>query len=335
MILNPYDRSQSRLRLHIRRAHLRSALSPVAIAIALTGATIHTTAIAGDAATDVVVIESGRADIGSEALIVEKGRSPAQSSRSTRTVATLSLRNRATLEFIDSGDGYIDIAERTAAHMPFVSQTMLARSAATPLEIFIALGEGQTAPTALVADHVRRAGGTQPRTLSAPPSATLSFDDSVIEPYVCDVYFTEDHWMDDWEAAFAGVTAYSAAAYIHHYPAYTFYPGAAVYYGTGTNRQTYLGACNGSHDHDVTMRVDRWVVTNVTYNPSPQPPTVTWGWGQIDEVLLEDGQKYTYYSGHPNGRYRGRVEGPGGLPVPHQGVAAAWTPSLHLGIATP
>lgn len=330
---NDYDNPGNRLNIGVRRARQRTVLSSVAIG--LTNVAINTAAIAGDARTDVVIVESGRASIASEALIVEQGMSRAHTSRSTRTVATLSLRNGATLEFIDSGDGYIDVAERTATRMPFVSEAMLTQAAATPLEMFMALGEGQTAPSALVADHGRRAGAVQPRTLTAPRSATLSLDDPGLEPYVCDVHFWEDDWLADWEAAFAGVTAFSAAAYIHHFPAYTFYPGAAVYYGTGTNRETYLGACNGSHDYDVTLRIDRWVVTAVTHNPYPQPPTVTWDWGQVDDVLLENGQKYTYYSGHPNGRYRGRVEGPGGLAVPHQGVAAAWTPSFSVGVATP
>lgn len=153
--------------------------------MALTGAAITTAAIAG---TDVVIVESGRVNIATEALIVERGASVARTSRSTRTVATLALRNGATLEFIDSGEGYIDVAERTAARTPFVAEAMFTRSGATPLEIFMALGAGQTAPTSLFADHARRGGAAQPRTLTAPPSTTLSLDDPGLEPYVCDVY---------------------------------------------------------------------------------------------------------------------------------------------------
>lgn len=283
---------------------------------------------------DVAIIESGDAKVASEMLIVERGGTRVPGVDAKRTVASLDLRNGATLIFLEI-DGYVDIVERTATRMPFVAEEMLTRWKATPLEIFKALAPDQPAPSALLADHERRdadGAGSAVRHLAPPPSATLSLDDPGLEPYVCDVYFELDHWMDDWNAAFDGVTAYSAATYIHQFPAFTFYPGAPVYYGTGTNRETYLGACNGSHGHQAMLYVDRWVVTNVTVNPYPQPPTVTWGWGNVFDVTLQDGEKYTYYSGHPHARFRGRVEGIGGMAVPHQGVAAAWTPSFPIGI---
>lgn len=318
--------------------HLRRATGAAAIAFAT--ATLSFSAVAGDDErfVEVAIIESGRAEIASELLIVEQGSNRTPASESSRTVATLTLQNGAIIEFIDSGDGYVDIGERTAQRLPFVTQEMVAQSNATPLEIFKALAPGRRIPNTLVLDHNRRGTGAQAgdaRDLVAPASATFALDDPGLEPYTCDVYFEEDYWVGDWKAAFEGVTQYSAAAYIHHFAAYTFYPGAGVYYGTGTNRQTFLGACNGTYNTQVTMHIDRWVVTNVVFNPSPQPPTVTWGWGKIHDVVLENGQKYTYYSGHPNGRYRGRVEGAGGLPVSHQGVGAAWTPSFPIGFGTP
>jgi len=287
---------------------------------------------------DVAIIESGKTNIASEVLIVEKGASPAHRIGSLRSVAIMTLRNGATLEFIDSGDGHIDVAERTAQLLPFVSHEMLLLWNATPLEIFRTLNPEAPAPQALVADHYRRTAGNangEPRDLAMPASATFAFDAGALEPYVCDPLGIADNWSEDWKAAFAGITTYSAASYLHHFAAYTFYPGAKVYYGTGTNRQTYLGACNGTEDAIVTMSVDRWVVTDVTPNPYPQPPTITWGWGTVDVLELSNGEKYTYYSGHPAGRYRGRVEGPGGMPVSHMGVAAAWTPSFPLGFGGP
>jgi hypothetical protein len=280
---------------------------------------------------DVAIVESGKANVTAEVLIAEKGASPAKKIASARAVATIALRNGATLEFIDTGDGDIDVAERTAHLLPFVSQEMLLRWNATPLEIFRTLNPGALAPQALAADHYRRTAGSEPRDLTMPASATFTFGGGGLEPYICDPFGDVDNWVDDWKAQFAGITSYAAAAYLHHWSAYTFYPGAGVYYGTGTNRQTYLGACNGTEDATVTMSVDRWVVTDITPNPYPQAPTVHWGWGIVDEAELSNGQKYTYYSGHPNGRYRGRVEGEGGMPVSHMGVAAAWTPSFPLG----
>jgi hypothetical protein len=276
---------------------------------------------------DAAIIESGKATIASEVLIVERGARPARPIGSARIVATITLQNGAKLEFINPGDGHIDIAERTAQVVPFVSHEMLLRSNATPLEIFLTLNPGAVAPQALVADHYRTANGG-PRDLAVPASATFEFDDGTVEPYICDPFFLADDWVNDWKAAFAGVTTYSAAVYLHHFPAYTFYPGAGVYYGTGTNRETYLGVCNGTWDVDVIMSVDRWVVTDVS-------PTVTWGWGNVHQVEVANGEKYTYYSGHPTGRYRGRAEGEGGMAVSHMGVAAAWTPSFPLGFGSP
>jgi hypothetical protein len=307
-----------------------------ATAIALAGATPSLPAVAAETErlVEVAIIESGRAEIASEMLIVTRGSDRTPTSESSRSVATLRLPNGASIEFIDSGDGYVDIGERTGERMPFVTPEMLAQSTATPLEIFKALAPGRSIPNILVLDHNRRSTGAHvasARDLVAPASASFALDDPGLEPYTCDVLFIADYWVGDWEEAFEGVTQYSAAAYIHHWPAYTFYPGAAAYYGTGTNRQTYLGACNGTADAQFTMYIDRWVVTNVAPNPSPQPPTVTWGWGNIHDVVLQNGEKYTYYSGHPNGRYRGRVEGL----VSHQGIGAAWTPSFPIGFGTP
>jgi len=317
-----------------------SARTSAFTSLALAAMVLSGSAAAREASplVDVVTIESGRANITSEVLIAEKGASPAHKIASARTVATVALRNGATLEFIDSGDGYVDVAERTAQLLPFVSHEMLLRWNATPLEIFRTLNPGALSPQALVADHYRRTAGNangEPRDLIMPTSATFALDDPGLEPYVCDPSGLADWWPDDWNDAFAGITSYSAATYLHHFPAYTFYPGAAVYYGTGTNRKTYLGACNGTDGSTVTMSVDRWVVTQITFNPFPQPPTVTWGWGIVDEVDLLNGEKYTYYSGHPTGRYRGRVEGAGGMVVSHMGVAAAWTPSFPLGFGSP
>jgi hypothetical protein len=284
---------------------------------------------------DVAIIESGEARVSTGTLIVERGSTRALRAASIRSVASLGLPNGATIEFLES-DGYIDILEHTAIRMPFVAREMLTRWKATPLEIFKALAPGQSAPSALIVDHARRGAdsqNTEVRDLAAPPSISYSLNDPGLEPYVCDPWFEIDNWYADWEDAFDGVTAYSASAYIHHFPAFTFYPGAPVYYGTGTNRETYLGACNGTEGVDVLLSIDRWVVTSITYHPSPQPPTVIWGWASVFDTTLVNGDKYTYYSGHPNGRFRGRVEGAGGLVASHQGVAAAWTPSFSVGIA--
>jgi hypothetical protein len=280
--------------------------------------------------TSVAIIESGDAKVASQTFVIKEGFARVSRAEPPRRIASLNLPNGATIEFLEY-DGYVDILERTAERMPFVAQELITQWQATPLEVFKALSPGETPPSALVADHSRRDRGAA-RSLATPKGATLSLNDPGLEPYVCDPLFMADYWKGDWLDAFAGVTSYAEAAYMHHVHAFTFYPGAPVYYGTGTNRETYLGACNGTQGQQVLLFIDRWVVTNVTFNPQPQPPTVTWGWGNVFDTVLENGEKFTFYSGHPHGRFRGRVEGAGGVAVSHQGAAAAWTPSFPIGI---
>jgi hypothetical protein len=152
---------------------------------------------------DVAIVESGKANVTAEVLIAEKGASPAKKIASARAVATIALRNGATLEFIDTGDGDIDVAERTAHLLPFVSQEMLLRWNATPLEIFRTLNPGALAPQALAADHYRRTAGSEPRDLTMPASATFTFGGGGLEPYICDPFGDVDNWVDDWKAQFA------------------------------------------------------------------------------------------------------------------------------------
>ena len=68
--------------------------------------------------------------------------------------------------------------------------------------------------------------GRQPREADWRSRATIF--------YACDAFGTE--WIEDWKAAFVGITKYRAADYKHnHVSPLTFYPGAPVYYGTNTN----------------------------------------------------------------------------------------------------
>jgi hypothetical protein len=163
------------------------------------------------------------------------------------------------------------------------------------------------------------------------PRETFTFDGSDLEEYPCDSFGYD--WVADWKDTYDGVTKYREATYLHQYPnSYTVYPGAAVYYGTGTNRLTYLGACNGDSEDNLLMEVHRWAVSKVI---DTNPPTVVWDWVKIHEVSIQGYYKYTFYSGHPNGRYRSRVQGEGGSVVEHFGVGAAWTGSFPLTVVSP
>lgn len=273
----------------------------------------------------------------SNGMLVEKLSSrKTVPSRTVSLVATVTLANGATLEFIEVGDGYVGVSEYTSSAAPFATASLVSQWQATPLEIYFAFSAGRTdTPQALVNDHKLRTArasqtGTPPRDLSAAATALLSLGNPGAEEYACDHFGGE--WTKDWRDAFEGVTEQSPAAYIHTFTGYTFYPGAPVYYGTGSNRKTYLGACNGRNSENMIMEVHRWAVSRVVYHPTPTPPTVVWDWVKIQEVPIAQYMKFTFYSGHPAGRYRGYVYGEGGSTIEHGGIGAAWTKSLPVGI---
>lgn len=236
-------------------------------------------------------------------------------------VATVELAHGGAVTFLDLGDGHIGLAEQAPAAAAFVAVPMVQRQQATPLEVYLAFRpDWADLPDRLVRDHQRlamaRGGSPGPRLLAAPAAGASAFDDPGHGSYTCE--HTGVQWVADWKAAFAGITKYRAAAYLHNYPpAYFFYPGAPVYYGTNTNSKTYLGVCNGDDEHELRLEVHRWI-------------SGKWKW--ILTAAVQGGVKYTFYSGIP-ARYRGKTYGAGGETVEHYGVGAAW--SLSPGEATP
>ncbi len=236
-------------------------------------------------------------------------------------VATVNLAGGNTISFLDLGGGAIGIAEMAPARAEFVSVSMIERQQATPLEVYLAVRPaGTEVPQRLVRDHERtamvRSAAPAPRLLGAPTAGGSGLAGTGHGSYTCEP--TGVQWVADWKAAFAGITKYRAAAYAHNYSAaYTFYPGAPVYYGTNTNSKTYLGACNGDDEHQLRMDLHRWVGGK-------------WTWFMT--AGISGGSKYTFYSAIP-ARYRAKTYGAGGATVEHYGVGAAWT--LSPGETTP
>jgi hypothetical protein len=178
------------------------------------------------------------------------------------------------------------------------------------LEVFRALERSAAAPAALLRDHARRAKATGRAVLVPNEVEVVAADlqDPGREPYICDPFGGQ--WIADWVDGFTGITKYRAATYRHFKTgSYTFYPGAAVYYGTNTNSVTYLGACNGDEFDDLTFEVHRHIGG---------------AWMNVHQVDIAGYEKYTFYSPIP-ARYRGRVSGAGGATIEHYGVGAAWT----------
>jgi hypothetical protein len=229
-------------------------------------------------------------------------------------IAAVDLGGSARLVFLDLGDGQVGVVERASTHRPFRSVALRERWNATALEIYLAVvPDGTTVPDALLRDHrlqMAREGkdGADARRLSSAPSAAADLNDPGAGVYACDALGWD--WKDDWKAAFVGITKYREADYRHQQSGtYTFYPGAAVYYGTNTNSITYLGACNGDAYHTLVMEVDR---------------RISGAWTKIYEFTIGSYEKYTFYSGIP-ASYRGRTHSDGPNNVEHYGIGAAWT----------
>ena len=253
--------------------------------------------------------------------------------------ATITLENGVTLKFVDSGDDHVGIVERIPREGASVLLSMIPKTAASPLEIYLAVKpENSEVPKALLLDHKRqmvRAGkaNAPPRKLSVQSSGPGTAAPPVIEPFECDSFGI--NWKSYWNDTFEGVTDFHPVGFTHQFPqSLTFYPGSHVYAGTGTNRITYLGACNGDVEPGVPIEVHRWGPV-VQFNPSPQPPTVTWQWLKVagTNTAIGFNEKYVFYSGNPNGRFRALVSKPEeGQVHEHFGIGAAYSKSFFKGI---
>ncbi|MGQ0650294.1 MAG: hypothetical protein ACT4P7_22365 [Gemmatimonadaceae bacterium] len=223
-------------------------------------------------------------------------------------LARVELEGAGRISFVDLGDGHVGIAELGRAGSRVVSLEMVKRRDATPLEILLALGRrDRPVPEQLYRDHALRTDGrAKPRQLSLLRPSTGSINDPGSGFNVCN---GSRVWISDWKDAFVGITKHRAAAHLQNQAgSYTFYPGADVYYDTGTNSRTYLGACNGDEHNELKMEVHR---------------RVNGSWTRILDVTIDAKQQFTFYSGM-HASYRGRTR-PVGAIVRLYGVGAAWT----------
>jgi hypothetical protein len=255
------------------------------------------------------------------AMPVDASNTPVAERRAA-TLATVEPARGGAVVFLDLGDGGVAVAERAPRRGRFAAMPLIEGLDATPLEVYLALApRGAAVPDALVRDHRARAAlagvpGRAPRALDPAPAAAADVTEPGEGPNACDSF--GGPWITEWKNAFAGITKYREAAYLHQYAAtFTFYPGAPVYNGTNTNSKTYLGACNGDEVDTLVFEVHR---------------RVGGVWFEVHEAEIGAYEKYTFYSGLP-ASYRGRTYGKGGSIVEHYGVGAAWTLSPPLGIA--
>ena len=237
-------------------------------------------------------------------------------------IATVELAPGAAVTFLDLGDAGVGIAERAPRRARFVALPMVERLDATPLEVYLALApRSGAAPDALVRDHQARVAlagvpGRAPRALAPTPAVAADVTRPGGGANDCE---SASSWIDEWKAAFAGITTYREATYRYLLSGtFTFYPGAPVYYGTNTNSKTYLGACAIDNYDALAFDVDR---------------RIGGAWVTVFSTLVGHEMKYTFYSGVP-ASYRGRVRpGGGASSIEAVGVGAAWTLSPPIGIA--
>ena len=135
------------------------------------------------------------------------------------------------------------------------------------------------------------------------------------EFYACDPFGVD--WVNDWKAAFVGVTQYSTAKYLHQTTgSYTFAPGISLQYPNNTNSKTYFGACNGDDYDDLSLKIKRRIFDI---------------WMVVHQVTIGSHEKYTFYSATQT-KYRATTQGVGGSTIEHYGVGVAWTPTPIRGV---
>jgi hypothetical protein len=235
------------------------------------------------------------------------------------TVATLSLQNGAKLDFVDVGDDHVGVVERKPTRASSVLIPMISKWAASSLEIYLAFRTiGDEVPTALITDHklhMTRVGNAT----ALPRQLSFQLPDTAGHPEIaCDDGGLSDPWSSGWKDAFEGVTDFVATDRQHNVAGYTIYPGHAVFEKTGSNRSTYLGACNGWNSQNITMgfEVHRWSLAAQSWVLVPGTDHTL----QIEENSI-------FYSGHPTGQFRARVRKITEV-VPHIGLGGAWSHSF-------
>ena len=232
-----------------------------------------------------------------------------------QVVARVVAPHGGTIEFLDLGDGHIGIGERAPRYARSIVPRLLQTHDATALEIFEALKpRDAAAPALLVREHqqrVQRSASGASRLLPNADMVAADLQTPGFEFYACDPFGAD--WVNDWKAAFVGITMFSTAKYMHQQTgSVSFGPGVSLLNPNNTNSKTYLGACNGDDYDDLSFEVLRRIFDV---------------WFVVHQVNIGNYEKYTFYSSTA-AKYRGRTQGVGGSTVEHYGIGVAWTPTF-------
>lgn len=244
--------------------------------------------------------------------------------RSTSTgepepIATLRLATGSIVEFLDLGEGRAGVAEHADGPAPLVTDSLVQRWNATPLEMFLALAPTARAPDLLLRDH-NAATREPPRTLQVPVLHGVPIDNFDCDP--------PENFEADWHDTYDGVMQTVVAESYYDFPweQFDWWPGSHAYHGTNNNQATHFGICNGDVNAYFSVRVDR----RIKYSNDGVTQTI---WSHQVTASFGYMGRLTFHTNLP-GIFRMRLFDPNITPISQLSAGAAYTKSPPVGIGS-
>jgi hypothetical protein len=232
-------------------------------------------------------------------------------------LATIRAATGSIVQFLDLGEGRAGVAEQAAAPHPLVTDLLVQKWNATPLEIFRALAPNARAPDLLMRDHAATTS-SPPRTLQVPVAHGVPID-----VFNCD---PPENFEFDWHDTYDGVTQIVVAESYYDFPwdQFDWWPGSHAYHGTNNNLTTHFGLCNGDEDTSFSVRVDR----RIKYSVDGVQHVI---WSHKVTASFSYKGRFTFHTNLP-GIYRMRLFDPSDTPISQLAAGAAYTKAPPVGI---
>lgn len=242
------------------------------------------------------------------------------------TLAAVKPSQGTTLQFIDVGDGDIAVLEARTKGSRSVLNQMVMESDATPLEMYVAAGGGDSFVLTTLEEHHHSVREGAPRDLAIRVVPSQSNDDVELDGEHDIGYGCQGNtWDATWDNALDPVSLVNDSAFFTQEDIASYF---YFYPGSNYNTKTWLGVCaapQGNDDSDEKVfQVQKKISGTWTY---------------VIQVILEpndpdpdyDANEYTFYNSSLAGSlYRGRVsqyQTPSGV-AGSWGVAVAYTYSI-------
>lgn len=225
-------------------------------------------------------------------------------------IATLRLSSGSVVRFLDLGEGRAAVAEQAIGPAPLMTDLLVQRWDATPLEMFSALAPHARVPDLLRRDH-DAATSSPPRSLASPVTYGVPIDNFDCDP--------PENFESDWHDTYTLVTDVVAAESYYDFPweQFDWWPGSHAYNGTNNNTATHFGLCNGDEDAYFSVRVDRriqYTVDGVEHVIWAHHVTASFGYMG----------RFTFHTNLP-GIYRMRLFDPSKTPISQFAAGVAFT----------